>query len=136
MRLEKQEFVVGDALSAADLALAAQLRSLKVVPFFTENPLLDGLFQKHITMIARFGRETVFPYETAIADARRLAPPVRRRLRQGSGELPFQARAWQTIAANDQQNNWTANLAIYPWHYWRGLRSNKVRQQFASSTIR
>lgn len=135
-RLQGQEFVVGDAFSAADLALAAQLRPLKVVPFFHENPLLAGLFQRHADIVARYGQQTLFPYETAIAAARRQRPPVRRRLRSVSGELPYQAFDWQTIAANDQQEIWTASLATYPWHYWRGVRRNKVRQQTASSTIR
>ena len=135
-RLEGREFVVGDAFSAADLALAAQLRPLKVVPFFFEHPQLSGLFQRQAAIVARYGREALFPYETAIAEARRQRPPVRRHLRSVSGELPYTAFDWQTIAANDQQNIWTASLATYPWRYWVGLRRNKVRQQFASSTIR
>lgn len=135
-RLQGQEFVIGDAFSAADLALAAQLRPLKVVPFFADNPALTGLFQRHGDIVARYGGVTHFPYEIAIAEARRHRPPVRRRLRSVVGELPYQAYEWQTIAANDQQAIWTASLATYPWRYWLGLRRNKIRQHSATSTIR
>ncbi len=135
-RLEKQEFVVGTEFSAADLALAAQIRPLKIIPFFAENPELADLFKRHEDIVRRYGSERWFSYELAIAEARCSAPPVRRRLRESSGELPFTTTSWQTVAANDQKKVWTLSLAAYPFYYWLGLRRNKVRQHHSSPTIR
>lgn len=135
-RLHQNPWLMGETLTAADLTLAALMRPLKIVPFFRDNALLNVLFSHHQRVISQLGAKPMFSYELLIAQARQRAAPVRRRLQAGMGELPVPPQTWQTIAANDQQNMLRPRLGGYPWQYWTGLRSRKVRQFQVSSTIR
>lgn len=132
--LENRAFVVGESLSAADLALAAQLRPLNIVPFFSEHPRLQRLFERHRQVVARWASDAEFPYQRAIAAARQRRAPMRRGLRSVTASLPFARRG--DLAANDQKPVWTWEIATMPYHYLRSLRRNKVRRAHASSTVR
>jgi glutathione S-transferase len=164
-RLEQQEFVVAtssasdagqalgnasgrvprSAFSMADLALAAMLRPLTIVPFFAEHPQLQSLFARQRNVLQRHSPEGDFLYQQAIAHARLRRAPVRRR---------FQARAVPVklsstdatillngphstaLAVNDQRNIWDAGMWAMPFHYFYTLRQGKVRQAFASAGVR
>ena len=133
-RLEEREFVVGTEFSAADLSLAAHMRPVTVVPFFAEHPKLQGLFERHRQITARWNGEGDFKYQSAIAQARLRKPPVRRKLRDISAAMPFKPSG--NLAANDQKTVWTWGMIAMPYHYWIGLRRGKVRQMFASAGVR
>lgn len=133
-RLHGREFLVGTQLSAADLALAAQLRPLGIVPFFAEHPGLQALFAWQRALLARWSGEGASAYEAAIEEARRKRAPMRRHLRARCAALPF-ARDSQ-YAGNDQRPVWTWALLLGPWRAWRGLRHNKRRALLASATLR
>lgn len=133
-RLERQAFVVGTTWSAADLALAAQLRPLTVVPFFAEHPDLQGLFARHRRILAHCGADSEAIYQRAIAQARASRAPVRRKLRQTGAELPFAPRAG--FAENDQRAVWSWNVVLAPWRFMHGLRTNKVRAARATAEMR
>lgn len=70
-QLAGRPFVVGSALSAADLALAALLRPLTIVPFFAEHPGLRTLFERHHRVLLEYSQEGEQPYQRAITAARR-----------------------------------------------------------------
>ena len=133
-KLEDREFVVGTEFSAADLSLAALIRPITVVPFFVEHPQLQGLFQRHREIVARWNGEGDFKYQIAIAEARQRKAPVRRKLRDISVALPFNTDG--KIAANDQNDIWDWGMMAMPFHYLIGLRQRKVRQMFASVGVR
>ena len=133
-QLEGNRFVVGDAFSAADLALAAQLRPLTIVPFFAEHPALRGLFERHRQILARWAGEAASQYQQAIAEARARRPPVRRKLRSVNAPLPFAARGG--FADNDQKAVCSWDIVAAPWHYAVSLRRNKVRARLASASVR
>lgn len=135
--VDGKAYVMGDVMTAVDIALATQLRPLRIVPFFFEHPELQGLFRLQERLLASLGASEPFPYEQAVAKARRARPPVRRRLRASPvAELPCQTDTWQTVAANDQQRIWTLSIVAYPCLYWYGLRRNKVRHAVATTQIR
>jgi glutathione S-transferase len=73
-QLTGRPFVVGNTLSAADLALAAQLRPLTIVPFFAEHPSLQTLFERHHRILLEYSHEGELPYQRAIAAVRRGQP--------------------------------------------------------------
>jgi glutathione S-transferase len=133
-KMEGREFVVGTEFSAADLSLAAHMRPITVVPFFAEHPKLQGLFERHRQITARWNGEGDFKYQTAIAQARLRKPPVRRKLRDISAAMPFKPSG--NLAANDQKTVWTWGMISMPYHYWIGLRRRKVRQLYASVGVR
>jgi len=133
-KFEGREFVVGEEFSAADLSLAAHLRPITVVPFFAEHPKLQGLFERHRQIVARWNGEGDFKYQTAITKARLSKPPVRRRLRDISAAMPFKPSG--NLAANDQKTVWTWGILAMPYHYLIGLRRRKVRQLYASVGVR
>ena len=133
-RLEGKTFVVGPAFSVADLALAAQLRPLTIVPFFAEHPKLRGLFDRHRSVLKSFSREGDSLYQQAIAVARKTRMPVRRHLTQRGDALPFSVH--QGFAANDQQRVWTRAMWTMPYHYVVTLRAGKIRQLEATATVR
>lgn len=133
--LETRPFVVGEALSAADLALAAQLRPLTIVPFYSEHPRLQSLFERHRQVVGRFEGGGDFPYQRAVAAARKRRAPMRRVLRPlATASPPFARRG--TVADNDQRPVWTWSMATMPYHYLHTLRHNKVREAHASSAVR
>ncbi len=132
--LQEKEFVVGAEFSVADLALAAQLRPLTIVPFFAEHPQLQSLFDRHRRVLKQYSNEGDAAYQDAVALARRKRPPVRRVLRQRSTKLPFVANA--SHAANDQKNVWDAGMWAMPYHYFITLRQGKIRQALASPQVR
>jgi glutathione S-transferase len=70
-QLAGRPYVVGCKLSAADLALAAQLRPLTIVPYFAEHPELQTLFERHHRVLLEYSPEGELPYQRAIAAARR-----------------------------------------------------------------
>lgn len=126
--------VVGDYFSIADLALAAQLRPITVVPFFAEHTGLQELFAFHQRIIAQYGREEMLLYQSAVHEARRSRPPVRRKLQDGHAVLPFQVIGG--LSGNDQRSVWTKGMWLMPYHYLAGLRHGKVRQLQATAQIR
>jgi glutathione S-transferase len=132
--LGQRPFVVGDELSAADLALAALLRPLLIVPFFAEHEGLRELFERRRRVLTGGAGQADFPYQTAIHEARRSRAPVRRKLRERSTVVPFEPSAG--MAANDQRRLWTWEMMAIPLHYAYTLRRNKVRQREASAQIR
>jgi glutathione S-transferase len=132
--LEQREFVVGNVFSAADLALAALLRPLTIVPFFAEHEGLRSLFDRHRRTLAAHGGAAELAYQVAIRQARTQRPPVRRKLRQRATAVPFVPH--QGSAANDQQRLWNRQTLTMPLHYALTLRRNKVRHQAATDQIR
>ena len=169
-RLEHQEFVVATAygsvvqcdFSIADLALAAMLRPLTIVPFFAEHPQLQSLFARQRDVLQRYSAEGDLLYQQAIARARLLRAPMRRRLNAGAGPaklsptlmpsltpgtigqppssavqpVPPSAQHTATLALNDQRNIWDAGMWAMPFHYFYTLRQGKVRQAVASAGAR
>jgi glutathione S-transferase len=133
-KLDAQPHVVGAALSAADLTLAAQLRPLTIVPFFAEHPKLGGLFARRRAVLAACGLEEVSLYEKAIAAVRSRRAPVRREIREWLGGLPFQPQAG--FAHNDQRRIWTWSMWLMPFHYFFTLRQGKHRQLQPSAGVR
>lgn len=133
-QLAGRRFVVGEQFSAADLALAAQLRPLTIVPFFAEHPGLKGLFARQFQVLTELNEQGEFPYQRAIAAVRQRRPACRRYLRPAGAALPFQVQ--QGRAANDQQPVWNWRLLAMPYHYWFTLRKNTVRQAQASALLR
>jgi glutathione S-transferase len=134
VRLERQKFVVGNEFSVADLALAAQLRPLTIVPFFAEHPLLKTLLARQRGVLQNHGREGESAYQLAIKAARQKRLPVRRTLRQRVDALPFIVS--NGVAANDQKEVWTWGMWAMPFHFWVTLRQGKVRQLAASEFAR
>jgi hypothetical protein len=132
--LDAREFVVGSTFSAADLALAALLRPLTIVPFFVEHPGLRGLFERHRRVLTGVRGYTEFAYQVAVREARTRRPPVRRRLRERNTAVPFVPE--QGSAANDQQRLWNLQTVSIPLHYAFTLRRNKVRTPSATDKIR
>ncbi len=133
-RLESKPFVVGDTFSAADLAFAAQLRPLTIVPFFAEHPKLQSLFARHRQLLVMHSKEGDSAYQQAIAKVRSSKPPVRRMLQTTAQVLPFQASAEYSF--NDQKNVWDHGMWLMPFHYWFTLRQGKIRQALASRSVR
>ena len=133
-RLEARTFVVGDTFSMADLALAAYLRPLSIVPFFYEHPQLQSLFSRHRAVLAAHSQEGLSAYQVAIATARQSRLPVRRRIRQCEVALPFPDGS--AHAHNDQRPVWTWQTWLLPYRYLSPLRSGKVRQALASQGVR
>jgi glutathione S-transferase len=133
-RLEGKAFVVGDAFSVADLAFAAQMRPLTIVPFFAEHPQLQSLFARHRALLQQYSHEGDSLYQSAIATARLKRPPMRRSLRQRLAALPFVVNAQH--AGNDQVAVWDAGMWAMPYHYFVTLRQGKLRQRVASATVR
>ena len=133
-RLEVHAFVVGDTFSMADLALAAYLRPLTIVPFFFEHPQLQSLLGHQRTVLAEHSQEGLSAYQAAIAKARQSRLPVRRRIHQTQAALPFpEASAY---AHNDQRPVWTWQTWLLPYRYLFPMRSGKVRQAVASQGVR
>jgi glutathione S-transferase len=122
--LADRTYVMGDRFSAADLALAAQLRPLTVVPFFYEHPGLQTLFQRQSAVLARYSDEGDFPYQSAISEARQRRAPYRRRLKQRTSQIPFAVA--QGRAANDQKEVFDWQMLTMPFRY-RGIWRNKRR---------
>lgn len=133
-KLHGREFIVGQQLSAADLAFAAQMRPLTIVPFFAEHRGLSSLFARHHDLLVRFSKEPKSVYQAAIATARQEASPVRRRLREKINDFAFSAR--NEVAANDHQVLWDRAMWLMPWHYWVSLRRGKRRMPLATAYFR
>jgi hypothetical protein len=133
-RLEARTFVVGDDFSIADLALAAYLRPLTIVPFFYEHPQLQSLFAHQRTVLAEHSPEGLSAYQGAIAKARQSRLPVRRRIRQSEAALPVPDLG--SHAHNDQRSVWTWQTWLLPYRYLFPMRSGKVRQAAASQGVR
>jgi glutathione S-transferase len=133
-KLQGKDFVVGAEFSIADLALAAQLRPITIVPFFAEHPKLQPLFDRHRTVLRHYSNEGDSSYQIAIAAARRHKPPVRRNLRRRIAALPFVVQA--QYAVNDQKNVWDLGMWAMPYHYFVTLRQGKVRQSTACAKVR
>jgi glutathione S-transferase len=158
LRLERQEFVVvhgagpasdaapssapRSAFSMADLALAAMLRPLTIVPFFAEHPQLQSLFARQRSVLQRHSPEGDLLYQQAIAHARVRHAPVRRRLKTATASVitatspSAAATVSPRMAANDQRSIWDAGMWAMPYHYFYTLRRGKVRQAFASAGVR
>lgn len=131
--VETHDHVVSNRFSAADLALAAYLRPLTIVPFYADNPKLQGLFRWGQGVLAQWSGEGKAAYQVAIEQARSRRPPWRRRILPRGAGLPF--KAGETSAANDQRPVWDLGLLAAPWH-WRSLWQNKVRAPTATEWCR
>lgn len=123
--LDGREFIVGEQLSVADLAFAAQMRPLTIVPFFTDNPALQSLFARHRQLLQKYSNEPDSRYQVAIASARARKAPVRRRLRTVTSDFGF--HACNDLAANDHRVLWDWAMWLMPFHYWITLRRGKRR---------
>jgi glutathione S-transferase len=132
--LERREFVVGTRLSIADLALAALLRPLTIVPFFAEHDGLRSLFDRHRRLLTGDDGYAELSYQVAIREARTRRPPFRRTVGHRDAVLPFAPR--DGLADNDQQRLWNKQTWMIPLHYAVTLRRNKVRQAVATDQIR
>lgn len=133
-QLEQREFVVGSVFSAADLALAAQLRPLSIVPFFAEHAGLAALFARSQDVLEQWSGESQSAYQSAVAQARTRRPPVRRIIRDVEASMPFDATG--KFAVNDQNAIWNRSAWLAPWHYCVSLRRNKRRAELASAMLR
>ena len=134
LRLEERTFVVGDAFSMADLALAAYLRPLTIVPFFHEHPQLQSLFARQRAVLAEYSQEGLSAYQVAIVTARQSRLPVRRRVRHSEAMLPFPGAS--SYAHNDQRPVWTWQTWLLLYRYLFPMRRGKVRQALASQGVR
>jgi glutathione S-transferase len=131
--IDDRAFVVGEAFSAADLTLAALLRPLTIVPFFAEDPRLDGLFVRSRRVLDQWAGAGEADYQRSIAQARARRAPLRRRIRRArSASLPLAPR--DGFADNDQRPLGWSTVAA-PFHCMR-LRQNKVRAARASDAVR
>ncbi len=141
-RLSRDKFVAGNAFSMADLALAAMLRPLTIVPFFAEHPQLQSLFARQRDVLQRHSPEGDLLYQQAIARARVSNAPVRRRLKTATVSVTTAtsrsaaAAASTRMAANDQRTIWDAGMWAMPFHYFYTLRKGKVSQALASAGVR
>lgn len=133
VELRGRPYVIGDQFSAADLALAAQLRPLSIVPFFREHPQLQELFERQERVLATVSGEGAFLYQTAIASARKKRPPYRRGLRHAQAKTTFSAQ--NGVALNDQKRVWDWSMFLMPFRY-RGIWRNKLRASEASESWR
>ncbi|MFW2437762.1 MAG: glutathione S-transferase family protein [Arenicellales bacterium] len=133
-QLDTRPYVVGESFSAADLALAAQIRPLVIVPFFYEHPKLQGLFERHHNVVDKWSDGLPLTYQIAIAKAREKRPPMRRKIVKHNPSLPFKPRS--KAAVNDQKSVITWASLITPYHYLISLRRNKVRMAEASAEVR
>ena len=138
--------------SMADLALAAMLRPLSIVPFFAEHPQLQTLFARQRDILQRHSPEGDLLYQQAIARARERRAPVRRRLNASAALAkppasltpslivpppgPLSVQRGVMLAVNDQRNIWDAGMWTMPFHYFYTLRQGKVRQALASAGVR
>lgn len=132
--LEQQEFVVNNTFSAADITLAALLRPLTIVPFFYEHPKLQGLFTRHHRVVNEWSDGSPLTYQNAIATARKKRPPMRRKIVQHDASLPFSPQS--NMAENDQKAFYKWSTLMTPYHYFIGLRRNKVRMAEANTEVR
>jgi glutathione S-transferase len=132
--LEHREFVVGDQFSVADLALAALLRPLTIVPFFAEHEALRSLFERHRRVLTGAAGYVELSYQVAIRQARAHRPPFRRKLGQRDTVVPFNPR--DGLAVNDQQRLWNRQTFAIPLHYAVTLRRNKLRHEVATDQLR
>lgn len=121
-------------LSAADLTLAAYMRPLTIVPFFSEHPELAPLFAHSKQVLARLGHDAPSAYQEAIQQARKRHPPVRRRTRKGEGSMPFLPK--DEVAANDQRPVWCWGLIKTPFHYFVSIRRGRFRRAEATEGMR
>lgn len=129
LRLANRRYLVGDRLTGADIALAAQLRPLTIVPHFMEHPRLRHLFDWRERLIREHGGEPPLQYEDLIAQARRRNPAVRRRRSAPTGDIScIYSLASAQLALNDQKPIWTKSIIKVPFWYFRTLRRNVVRQ--------
>ena len=131
------------SFSMADLALAAMLRPLTIVPFFAEHPQLQTLFARQRDVLRRHSPEGELLYQRAIARARLQRAPVRRRFDRSDSSTarakpPVDVTAPRdaTLAVNDQRVVWDAGMWAMPFHYFYTLRQGKVRQALASAGVR
>jgi len=132
--LEKQTYVVNEIFSAADLTLAALLRPLTIIPFFSEHPKLQWLFERHQHVVKQWSDGCASTYQNAISLARKKSPPMRRKIIMHEASLPFMPHS--NMADNDQRPVFTWSTLITPYHYLVGLRRNKVRMADASTEVR
>jgi len=132
--VQTHTYVVGETFSMADLALAAYLRPLTIVPFFYKHPQLQRLFAHQRAVLAKHSQEGLSAYQVAIATARQSRPPVRRCIRQNAAALPFPES--ESHAHNDQRPVWTWQTWLVPYRYLFPMRSGKVRRALASQEVR
>ena len=116
-RIERDGFLVGQRFGAADITLAALLRPLRIVPYFSHHPRLQSLFAWQQRLFHEHGRDAAFPYETLIQARRQRSGHMRGKVRwmrqtpalaavEPAAEMPLQ------VAGND----------IHPVSRWTLLR--------------
>lgn len=70
-RLRSRAYLVGEQFTAADLTLAALMRPVTVVPYFTGQPNLRSLFEWRRKQLLDHHRPGLAGYETAMHDLRK-----------------------------------------------------------------
>lgn len=69
-QLRSREYLVGDRFTAADLTLAALMRPVVLVPYFTEHPRLQRLFAWRKQQLREHHRSEHVGYESALHELR------------------------------------------------------------------
>jgi len=133
-RIETRGHLAGDGFSIADLSLAAYLRPLSIVPFFTEHPRLAGLFAWQRRLLAVYGAEAPSAYQLAIEAVRKDRAPVRRRVRPALDATD--TASVRVHADNDQHPVWDVRMLAMPWLYLARLRADKRRVWTADAVWR
>jgi hypothetical protein len=85
-------------------------------------------------------REPKLLYETLIEKHRKQNFPVRRHIRSTS-ETGFLKKIEQEIdknkmAFNDHESIWTWRFWLVPYYYFFKIKRNKLRQKYASESVR
>jgi glutathione S-transferase len=70
-RLRSHGYLVGEQFTAADLTLAALMRPVTVVPYFTQQPELRSLFEWRRKQLQDHHRPALVGYETAMHQLRK-----------------------------------------------------------------
>jgi glutathione S-transferase len=132
LRLANRRYLVGDALTGADIALASQLRPLTIVPSLIEQPQLKPLFEWRERLIRDHGGEPALRYEELIAQVRQRSSPMRRRTREATADISSIYSLVSPLAAlNDQNPIWTWSAIKVPFWYFRTLRKHATRRSSA-----
>jgi glutathione S-transferase len=139
--IEGRKYVVGSAFTAADLALAALLRPLRIVPFFRNHSKLHSLFDWQRLLFVEHGREQTLIYEDAIEAVRRRRGYVRGHIswlqaNSRSVQKSDASRYESSLeyALNDQRPVYNWRLLLIPALYLKVRWFSGVRKQSLAET--
>lgn len=133
-KLKINNFLVGNAFSAADLTLAVCLRPLNIVPFFRDHPELKDLFRWQKNILLEHKRDEKLLYEDLIAQNRIKHPPVCRKIRNNIKLNGFLENIGIEInnnqkAFNDHEPIWTWGMLKVPYYYFIKIKQNTIREE-------